>query len=74
MASAWRKIITVIGAGEELSHDRDTLREAEAWVQKPGAASVHVKYVDGSGMVKLKLELGDDNIQLPQISVKGSVK
>lgn len=32
------------------------------------------KYIDGSGIMKLKIEMDDDNVQLPQISVKGSVK
>lgn len=32
------------------------------------------KYIDGKNMLRLKFELMDDNIQLPQISVKGSVR
>ena len=32
------------------------------------------RYLDGSGMLKLKVELSDVDAQLPRISVKGSVK
>ncbi len=32
------------------------------------------KYVDDNNMLRLKIEMDDDNVQLPQISVKGSVK
>jgi len=32
------------------------------------------KYLDGSSMLKLKIELSDSDAQLPRISVKGSVK
>jgi hypothetical protein len=32
------------------------------------------KYIDGSNVLKLKIEMDDDNVQLPQITVKGSVK
>lgn len=32
------------------------------------------RYVDNNNMLKLKIEMDDDNVQLPQISVKGSVK
>ncbi len=32
------------------------------------------RYIDSDGMLKLKIEMDDDNVQLPQISVKGSVK
>jgi len=32
------------------------------------------RYIDGEGYLKLKIEMDDDNVQLPQITVKGSVK
>lgn len=32
------------------------------------------KYIDSNNMLKLKIEMDDDNVQLPQITVKGSVK
>jgi len=32
------------------------------------------KYVDSNNVLKLKIEIEDDNVQLPQIAVKGSVK
>lgn len=32
------------------------------------------RYIDGDGMLKLKFEMDDDNVQLPLITVKGSVK
>ncbi|MGI6585491.1 MAG: hypothetical protein ACOX3L_06030 [Lutisporaceae bacterium] len=32
------------------------------------------KYVDNSNMLKIKIEMDDDKVQLPQIAVKGSVK
>lgn len=32
------------------------------------------KYVDSNNVLKLKIEMDDDNVQLPQITVKGSVK
>lgn len=32
------------------------------------------KYIDGDNLLRLKFEINDDNIQLPEISVKGSVK
>lgn len=33
-----------------------------------------VKYIDNDNTLKLKIEMDDDNVQLPQIAVKGSVK
>lgn len=32
------------------------------------------KYINSDNMLKLKIEMDDDNVQLPQIAVKGSVK
>jgi hypothetical protein len=32
------------------------------------------KYIDGNNTLKLKIEMDDDNVQLPLITVKGSVK
>ena len=32
------------------------------------------KYVDNSNILKIKIEVDDDNVQLPQIAVKGSVR
>ncbi|MHB1392876.1 MAG: hypothetical protein ACYCYE_07340 [Clostridia bacterium] len=32
------------------------------------------RYIDSNDMLKLKIEMDDDNVQLPQITVKGSVK
>jgi hypothetical protein len=32
------------------------------------------RYIDSSGTLKLKIEMDDDSVQLPLITVKGSVK
>jgi hypothetical protein len=32
------------------------------------------KYIDSNNMLKLKIEMDEDKVQLPQITVKGSVK
>ncbi|MDD4503359.1 MAG: hypothetical protein PHS15_00865, partial [Clostridiaceae bacterium] len=37
-------------------------------------ASLPGKYIGSDNMLKLKIEMDDDNVQLPQIAVKGSVK
>jgi hypothetical protein len=37
-------------------------------------SSLLEKYIDSNNTLKLKIEMDDDNVQLPQITVKGSVK